>query len=94
MSLYSLDIVDRCDRLRFDWIDLEEDESAESEENVVKREEEVEEEEVQSKLVMRGEGIWRNVKSRQLHRRETWRDGHVLRRCMVRIQMEKEGKFA
>lgn len=29
---------------------------------------------------MRGEGVWRNDQSRQLHRRDTWRDGHVLKR--------------
>lgn len=32
---------------------------------------------------MRGEGIWRNDESRQLHRRDTWRDDHGLRRYMI-----------
>ena len=58
--------------LDVEWI--EEEEEAEAEE----------EEEVQSKLDMRGEGIWRNDESRQLHRRDTGRDGHGLRRYMVK----------
>lgn len=63
--------------LDVEWI--EEEEEAEAEE----------EEEVQSKLDMRGEGIWRNDESRQLHRRDTWRDGHGLRRYMIKGE-EKE----
>jgi hypothetical protein len=48
------------------------------------------EEEVKSKLDMRGEGIRRNDQ-RGLHRRDSWMDGHVLSRYMIR-RKEEGGK--
>lgn len=50
----------------------------------IEEEEEAAAEEVQDKLDMRGEEIWRNDESRKLHRRDSCIDGHVLRRYMVR----------
>jgi hypothetical protein len=89
-SLYCWDIVDI---FRMDWMVLNGDKLVVGTEEVGEDEEdEVEEEEVKSKLDMRGEGIWRNDQ-RELHRRDSWMDGHVLSRYMVRRKEEKRGKL-
>lgn len=88
-SLYCWDIVDI---FRMDWMVLNGDKLVVgTEEDEEDGEDEVEEEEVKSKLDMRGEGIWRNDQ-RELHRRDSWMDGHVLSRYMVRRKEEKRGK--